>query len=176
MKTITHYLPLLLIAALAISLGCSDFLDKEPLGDLSSATFYETEQDAVLATNAIYNANRAWFITGGFPILDILSDDMTKGSNPTDGAGLIEVDSFRFTSDQGQMQQMYAALYVGVFRANLVLNRVPNIPMDDALKTRLLAEAHFLRAYFYFKLVRAFGGVPRVETEDPPRQLERCIG
>ena len=173
MKTITHYLPLLLIAALATSLGCSDFLDKEPLGDLSSATFYETEQDAVLATNAIYNANRAWFITGGYPILDILSDDMTKGSNPTDGSFLIEVDSFRFSPDQGQIQQMYAALYVGVLRANLVLNRVPSIPMDNDLKTRLLAEAHFLRAYFYFKLVRAFGGVPMVTSEDPPRQLER---
>ncbi len=173
MKTITHNLPLLLITGLIFSLGCSDFLDKEPLGDLSSATFYENEQDAVLATNAIYNANRAWFITGGFPILDVLSDDMTKGSNPTDGSFLIEVDSFRFTPDQGQVQQMYAALYVGVFRANLVINRVPDIAMDDALKTRLLGEAHFLRAFFYFKLVRAYGGVPLVTAEDPPRQLER---
>ena len=173
MKTISHHLPLLLVTGLLFSLGCSDFLDKEPLGDLSSSTFYETEQDAVLATNAIYNANRAWFITGGYPILDILSDDMTKGSNPTDGSFLIEVDSFRFSPDQGQIQQMYAALYVGVFRANLVINRVPDIPMDDALKTRLLGEAHFLRAFFYFKLVRAFGGVPMVTAEDPPRQLER---
>ena len=173
MKTITNYLPVLLICLLSGSIGCSDFLDKEPLGDLSSSTFYETEQDAVLATNAIYNASRAWFITGGFPILDILSDDMTKGSNPTDGSFLVEVDSFRFASDQGQIQQMYAALYVGVFRANLVLNRVPDVSMDDALKTRLLGEAHFLRAFFYFKLVRAFGAVPLVTTEDPPRQLER---
>ncbi len=168
-----NYNTILLAGMLLISSACSDFLDKNPLGDLSSPTFYQTEQDAVLATNAIYNASRAWFITGGFPILNILSDDMAKGSNPTDGAGLVLVDNFDFGADQGQIQQMYAALYVAIFRANMVLTRVPDINMNPDLQSRLLGEAHFLRAYYYFKLVRAYGGVPKVVTGDPPRQIER---
>ena len=175
MKAITNvYSTILLAGLLLISASCSDFLDKKPLGDLSSPTFYQTEQDAVLATNAIYHASRAWFITGGFPILDILSDDMTKGSNPTDGAGLVLVDNFDFGADQGQIQQMYAALYVAIFRANMVVTRVPDITMNPDLQSRLLGEARFLRAYYYFKLVRAYGDVPKVTVGDPPRQLERA--
>ena len=47
-----------------------------------------------------------------------------------------------------------------VNRANQVITNVPNIEMDGALKNRLIAEAKMLRAYFYFNLVRVYGGVP----------------
>ncbi|HKJ30439.1 MAG TPA: RagB/SusD family nutrient uptake outer membrane protein, partial [Balneolales bacterium] len=58
--------------------------------------------------------------------------------------------------------EAWSDLYVGVHRANLVLDNVPAIKMDSNLKARLLGEAHFLRGYYYFQLVKLFGGVPLI--------------
>lgn len=163
----------LFVGLLLLNTSCEDFLDKEPLGDLTTEAYFESQEDAVLSTNAIYNAYRTWFVTGGFPIADIMSDDMTKGSSPQDGANLIEVDSFTFTPNYGAFSNIWAALFVGVRRANIVIEEIPAIEMDEALKTRLLAEAHFLRASFYFELARAYGDLPKILTASPERQMPR---
>ncbi|MEQ9439832.1 MAG: RagB/SusD family nutrient uptake outer membrane protein [Cyclobacteriaceae bacterium] len=173
MNSIKTYSTLFLIGALLISSSCEDFLDKEPLGDLSTESFYQTQDDAMLATDAIYNAYRAWFVTGGFPIADIMSDDMVKGSSPQDGASLNLIDNFSFTSSEGTFSNIWAALFVGVRRANVVIEEVPDIEMDETLKTRLLGEARFLRAAFYFELARSYGDLPKVLTANPDRQLPR---
>ena len=164
----------LLVGLLCLSVGCEDFLEKEPLGNLSTEVFFETADDAALATNAVYHAYRAWFVTGGFPIADIMSDDMVKGSSPPDNAATLNtINSFEFTASEGTFSNIWAALFVGVRRANAVIKEVPNIEMDEALRNRLLAEAHFLRAAFYFDLARAYGDLPKVLTANPERQLPR---
>lgn len=173
MKNIKSYISLFFLAALLLSSACEDFLEQEPLGDLSTESFYNSQSDAVLATNAIYNAYRAWFVTGGFPIADIMSDDMVKGSSPQDGADLNLINNFAFTPSEGAFSNIWSALFVGVRRANIVLEEVPEIEMDESLKTRLLAEAHFLRAAFYFELARSYGDLPKVLSSNPERQLTR---
>src|SRR5690606_9432498 len=50
------------------------------------------------------------------------------------------------------------------FRANVLLSKLPNIPMDENTKTRFAAETKALRAYFYFQLVRMFGNIPLIIT------------
>src|SRR5256886_10405978 len=57
------------------------------------------------------------------------------------------------------MGDMWGSAYKIINRANVVLDRVPAITMDPALRTRVLSEAHFLRALAYFDLVRCFGDV-----------------
>ena len=156
-----------------ISTSCEDFLDKEPLGNLEADNFFQTEDDAILATNAVYNAYRAWFVTGGFPIADIMSDDMVKGSSPQDGAALNLIDNFTFTASEGAFSNIWSALFEGVRTANAVVENVPEIEMDETLKARLLAEARCLRAAFYFELARSYGDLPKVLTADPERQLPR---
>ncbi len=173
MKYLKSSITLFSLSLLFFSTACEDFLDKKPLGDLTSEVFYETQDDAVLATNAIYNAYRAWFVTGGFPIADIMSDDMVKGSSPQDGAGLNQINNFTFTASEGAFSNIWSALFVGVRRANIVLEKVPDIEMDESLKTRLLAEARFLRASFYFELARSYGDVPKVLTANPERNTPR---
>ena len=174
MKNITSYLTLCLASVLiTVSTSCEDFLDKEPLGNLQADNFFQTENDAILATNAVYNAYRAWFVTGGFPIADIMSDDMVKGSSPQDGAGLNLIDNFSFTASEGAFSNIWSALFQGVRTANAVVENVPDIEMDENLKNRLLAEARLLRAAFYFELVRSYGDVPKVTAPNPERQLPR---
>ena len=84
MKTMVK-ISILLIPFLFIAWGCEDFLDKSPQGELTQEEFPVNQSDALLATNAVYSTIRTWaYHSGGYPILDIMSDDSHKGSNPND--------------------------------------------------------------------------------------------
>jgi len=155
--------------------GCTqDFLDVKPQGSLTEVLFLTNADDALMATNAIYSSMREWnFSTGGYPILDIMSDDAVKGSNPGDGAGLNLFDNFQFTPSVGDIDRWYSALYKSIRRTNIVIEKVPGISMDDILKSRYIAEARFFRALYYFQLVKAFGDVIKVTSLNPPSDLKR---
>jgi len=156
--------------------GCKKFLQKDLQGTLTQQSFPVSPSDALLATNATYEAIREWFYhSGGYPILDIMSDDARKGSNPNDQASnLNPYDNFTFSPTQDGLDRWWNTLYVGVKRANVVIEKIPAIQMDETLKTRYIAEVRFLRGLIYFDFVRAWGGVPLVTTTDPPLKLPRA--
>jgi hypothetical protein len=164
------------ICIFVITLGCTDFLDKEPQGSLTQASFPTSASDALQATNAVYAAVRNWYYnSGGYPILDIMSDDAYKGSNTNDQLSTVGVyDNFTFNTTGDGLDRWWATLYEGIRFANVVIEKVPDIPMDTTLRNRYVGEAKFLRGLFYFDLVRAWGGVPLVTTTEPPLHLERA--
>lgn len=166
----------LTIATLTFTLvGCTDFLSVNPQSELTQEAFPQSASDALLATNAVYTSLRNWhYHSGGFPILDIMSDDAHKGSNPNDAASTVgPYDDFTHNTSQDGLNRWWTTLYQGIRHANVVLEKVPAIQMDNNLKTRYLAEAHFLRGLYYFDLVRAFGGVPIVTASEPDLRVPR---
>lgn len=164
-----------LLASMFLIAACmDDFLNIKPQGLQTEEVFLKTEQDAVLATTAIYNIFLDWnYHSGGYPILDIMSDDAYKGSNFSDGGNVALFNTFQFTPSAGDISRWYSALYKGVRRSNIVITNVPSITMDVDLKTRLLGEARFLRALFYFDLVRAFGDLPKITDPSPSFKVAR---
>lgn len=166
---------ILAVSTIAVT-SCQDFLDKPPQGQLLSSNFPVTAGDALAATNAIYYTLRDGnFHSGLYPILDIMSDDARKGSNPSDQASTIgPYDNFTINSTQGALERWWTTLYQGIRRANVVIVKVPDIDMDKTLGNQYIGEAKFLRALFYFNLVRAWGGVPLVTELNPPVNLERA--
>ncbi len=156
--------------------GCTDFLQKNPQGELTQEVFPSTASDALLATNAVYSTIRDWsFNMGGYPILDIMSDDSHKGSNPNDQLTTLgPYDNFKITATADGLDRWWSTLYQGIKRANVVIEKVPAIVMDEKEKIQCIAEAKFLRALYYFDLVRAWGGVPVVTSTTPPMQLARA--
>lgn len=165
----------IVLIAFAFSSCSEDFLYQPPRAALTVGSFPNTEQDALLAVNAVYNSLRSWQInTGGFPLIDMMADDAVKGSNPGDGTAISVYDKFAHTPTEGSGERWYKTLYEAIRRTNLVVTEVPNIDMDVALQTRIIAEARFLRAYFYGDLVRGFGAVPKVTEIDAPLDLTRA--
>ena len=166
---------LLLVASLVITTGCEDFLQKDPQGELTQEAFPVTASDALLATNAVYVTVRTWaYHSGGYPILDIMSDDAHKGSNPNDQLPTVgPYETFTHTTTQDGLDRWWSALYEGIKRANVVIEKVPSINMNEQLRNRYIAEASFLRGLFYFDLVRAFGGVPKVTSTTPATKTPR---
>lgn len=165
----------LLLASLLFATGCEDFLQKDPQGELTQEAFPVTASDALLATNAVYVSVRNWaYHSGGYPIMDIMSDDAHKGSNPNDQLPTVgPFETFTYTTTQDGLDRWWSALYEGIKRANVVIEKVPSITMEEQLRTRYIAEARFLRGLFYFDLVRAFGGVPKVTTTVPATKIPR---
>ncbi|MFN2372235.1 MAG: RagB/SusD family nutrient uptake outer membrane protein, partial [Cyclonatronaceae bacterium] len=159
-----------------LMLGCDNFLSVNPQGELTQEAFPTTAADALQSTNGVYATLRSWnYHSGGFPILEFMSDDAHKGSNPNDGAGTQgPYENFTFTPTQDGLDRWWAGLYQGIRRANVVIEKVPAIEMNANLKTRYLGEARFLRGLYYFDLVRAFGGVPLVTITEPPLSLPKA--
>ncbi len=169
-------LKILCFCLLVLMPACTDFLDKEPQGSLTQASFPSSATDALQATNAVYAALRIWYYnSGGYPILDIMSDDALKGSNTNDQLSTVGAyDNFTFSTTGDGLDRWWATLYEGIRWANVVIEKVPAISMDTTLKSRYIGEARFLRGLFYFDLVRAWGGVPLVTSTEPPLHLTRA--
>jgi hypothetical protein len=166
---------MVLTVALWLPTSCEDFLDKPVQGQLLSQNFPTSAEDAVAATNAVYNTLRkSSYHFGLFPLTDIMSDDARKGSNPTDAAANIgPYDRFQHIPTESSIASWWNCLYEGIRRANVVIEKVPPIAMNSSLQQRLVAEARFLRALYYFDLVRAWGDVPKVTAVDSPDNLTR---
>lgn len=148
-----------------LMVGCKDsFLDLKPQGSQTADNFFITPEHAVAATNAVYNVMRNWEVTvfAFIGCTDIISDDADKGSEPNDAAFLSEIDNFTFDAGNIAPKTVWTGYYKAIFRANVAIERIPEIKMDETLKKRLIAESKFLRAHFYFNLVRWFGDIPLV--------------
>ncbi|MDE6310279.1 MAG: RagB/SusD family nutrient uptake outer membrane protein [Muribaculaceae bacterium] len=160
--------------AVAMSLSmssCNDWLDEDAPGTTRFDDFYISGAVAIQNVNACYTP-LAWEFNGCyFPewyIGDIASDDALKGGqNLADGGDVYDIDNFKVNANNPILLNFYRAKYQGIARCNLALQEVvkmePDDEMNESRKACLLAEAYFLRAYYYFQLVRVFGGVPLVD-------------
>jgi len=139
-----------------------EFLNVDPQAKQPALTFWKTQDDATKAVNAIYGNLRSWENTA-FPALALESipgDDAEKGSSVNDASYLNNFDNYSASSTEGQLQGFWTGQYQNINLSNQVLANIPAINMDASLKARYIAEAKFVRAYSYFRLVRAFGDVP----------------
>jgi starch-binding outer membrane protein, SusD/RagB family len=163
---------LFIFALLISSVACKkDFLDRNPKGQLTYEAFFQTEEHAVQATNAVYQNFRSWEMCSfsWIGLADIISDDADKGSTPNDALYMLEIDDMTFNSTNAAFGQAWTGNYQTISRANLAIANIPNIDMDAAKKARLVGECQFLRAICYLRLVQWFGDVPlilRPLTED----------
>lgn len=124
--------------------------------------YYKTETEIVTAVNAIYTPLSAIYSGCAWHLGDIMSDDADLGGGGGgDGAETAELDNFSMSSFNPIIQIMWAQCYFGILRANLVVERTPLVAvMTPAIRNRSIGEAKFLRALYYFHLVRLFGDVP----------------
>lgn len=165
----------LLFLCVFLASSCSeDFLDNPPQGYLTDGQFPESPEHALRAVNAMYSDLRGWQLYyGGYPIVDIMSDDAHKGSNPGDGVNMKLFENYTFGANIGDLSAWYESLYEAIKTTHVVIDKVPDIDMDESLKTQYIAQARFLRALHYFQLARSFGDVPKVTALNPPGDMPR---
>jgi hypothetical protein len=138
------------------------FLNEPRQASTPAVLFWKTQDDATKAVNAMYANLREWKNIAFAPLAieSIPSDDAEKGSSTNDASFFNNFDNYTASSTEGQIADFWTGQYQTINFANQITDNLPNISMDANLKTRYLAEAKFVRAYAYFRLVRAFGDVP----------------
>jgi hypothetical protein len=169
MKTLYKATAIVTLTTLLIATGysCKDTLDIAPQGEISEEQISTDPNVATNLVTGIYNIFFAGDAFGNdvrgfqFTILgDIASDDADKGSTPTDYGDANTIDLLQANGNNGVVNNIWKGHYQAIARANQALTQIQNAQFDAAAKNRLIGEARFLRAYFYFNLVRIFGGVP----------------
>lgn len=95
----------------------------------------------------------------------IRGGDANKGTDPGDYSDINPIQRYEYLSTQGVISEKWQGNYEGISRANAVLRLVAKADADvtDATKTRISAEARFLRGHYYFELKKAFGNTPYVD-------------
>jgi len=172
MKRIHKSMAIALVGGLSLVTSCQNFLDVPPQGQQTPTDFFSSNPDAATTlVNAVYAKMLDWnfhsFSWNG--VTSMTSDDAEKGSSPGDtGTDKDQLDNLTFTPSSLSFNEVWVGQYEGVARANQALTNLPNLAIGDTLKNRLVGEASFLRAYFYFNLVRCFGGVPLITTVADP--------
>ncbi|WP_243345574.1 RagB/SusD family nutrient uptake outer membrane protein [Parabacteroides sp. FAFU027] len=166
------------IIALSGLTACSSLLEETPQSFISPEQFYKTSADGTAAVNAIYY-NFASNGDGNQPIynslfntgMDFMTDDLDAGpGSPNNDVRTMAVLSH--ISANLRVKEIWQQHYSGINKANVALARIPGIEMDVKLKNKLLGEARFLRALYYFNLVRLYGAVPLLLTDQTQESVE----
>lgn len=138
--------------------------DVENKGAFDASNYFKDEQQAFTGLVATYDMLRKY--SGGFEnmvtFFNGASDDFySGGGNSSDGAGIQGFSNY--TINPIIMPASYwKDYYKGIASANLLLERIPNTPMNDQTKKRYIAEAKVLRSLYYFELVRMFKNIPLI--------------
>lgn len=147
--------------------GCEEFLTVVPETQLSSATFFKTENDFQQAVNAAYVPLRTITNDRSWLLGEMHSDNTYYARNVLFGATEQQEDLADFAdpvsngiSSNTHVLNQYRQDYVIIARANQILDLIDGVEMPQASKDNLKGQALFLRAYAYFELVRYFGSVP----------------
>lgn len=143
-------------------LSCNDFLEEDPQAVLSTENFFLSEGDALAAVSAIYDKLNKRGVTNatGWIFADITTPDT---STPSAELDIAVYDNFNLGTSNPYLNDNWPELYEGIARANYAIVNLSEVEgIDAALSNRLVNEAKFLRGWFYFYLVKAYGGVPLI--------------
>lgn len=165
MKKIVYF-PLNVVLILTLLLSGCDFLNRSPYDSVDTSQGFQTLADAEAAINAAYQPLQ-WAKLYNMRIwtLDIIAGNSEVGAGGgTDGEETVDLANFIADADNFAALDLWRGPSPGILRCNFVLQKVPAMDIDETIKNRILGEAHFLRAHYYFLLVRLFGGVP-LQTE-----------
>ena len=144
-----------ILAASAIMLSGCESLDFTPADKLSEQTYWKTETHAKQAVIGLYNQMRQEMCFGGDFALEMCTD-IADGTNYDSSISR----GTSFNSDNGRVSSRWQHLYELIHRSNTVIRNVSAMDINQGTIDLIVAEAKFLRAMSYFRLLTLWGGVP----------------
>lgn len=132
-------------------------LDRYPFDKLSKGTFWKTEEQLDQAIAGAYSELRSAWVYGRYFAFDCLGG-VCSGTSADNSMTAVIYGTY--SASYAWVTNRWGALYEGVARSNLVLQNIGSAEISDELRHRYEGEAKFLRALFYFELLKTYGGVP----------------
>ncbi|MCM1503003.1 MAG: RagB/SusD family nutrient uptake outer membrane protein [Bacteroidales bacterium] len=183
MGKIGNILLTVLLYVAAVSCENAAFLDQVPYSQTSPENFYRTESDMRMALVSCYEiinghkipgysfVQRGSYGLGLIYMMNAPADDIVSVSSSSDEG--LEMFWCNYTESTRCIRDAWKVLYAGVARCNIILHYIGNVDMPDDVRTRYVAEARFMRGFFYYHLAWLFGGVPIVTAYDSDGQEPR---
>lgn len=164
------------ISILLLSLGlssCSKFLEVPLEGNITTENFFKTKEDFNMALTGVYGVLTSSEWDPGHRWGNYFEGMLYLGRVGTDECYTIygnyehQISNYTFTSDNYIVSRTWFIQYLGIARANTIIDRMEtsDAKMSQSDRNTILGEAHFLRGFFYFNLARYFGEVPLVLHE-----------
>ncbi|MEM8894545.1 MAG: RagB/SusD family nutrient uptake outer membrane protein [Bacteroidota bacterium] len=152
----------LTILSVGVIFACEDSLDVTNPNSLTPDNFFSTEAQAISSVNAVYAGlqannlyNREYFF-----LHDLLSDDNQSGGGQLE-TSRAQVLLHTFDATNKLTNDVWRGWYRIILRANFAIQSLPEAEgISEDLRTRLIAESHFMRGLSYFELASLWGGVP----------------
>lgn len=156
-----------LFACLAIFLSlsaCDSFLVEDNNSSITQDNYYANASQAQSAVDGIYENLRTFTNSTGYGEAIWVSIDLLVGHANTNGQSdrNREFINHNAGTDHPVFSNVWDNFYNGIANANVAIANIPDVEMDEAAKQRLLGEARFLRAFYYFQLVRLYGDIPLI--------------
>lgn len=152
MKKLAIYISIIFLIACE-----NEIINLSPLSELNTNNFYVSEVDfnnaLVAAYDAIQEKNSIDYLMS-----EIKSDNGTETKYQYEK----DIDNFSVSETNELVSKFWKIAYMGIFRTNIILEKIPDADFDVEKKNLIIAQAKFIRAYIYFDLVRYFGEVPLV--------------
>lgn len=157
--------------------SCEDFLTEEVRGQQNLDTYFTTADECEAYITGCYqditcggwwNINTVWLLS------EMCSDDAWMGNTTQSQSDYISLAHYQGNgASNGPISNFWQYRYKGILRCNVAIDRISNAELEDKeLQARLVAEARFLRGYFYFELARNFGGVPLITEFKMPEEIQ----
>ena len=151
------------VGGLALFSSCSDNLELQNPSKVTTGSFWQTPEDLESGLATVYNVlvdnnNAGYWEIQAMQLKENRTENFVARN---DVPGRYAVSSYKNTPSTSETTGMYKAMYIGIFRANQVINYAPQIKnIDETKRAQIVAEATFLRGLNYFNLVNEFGSVP----------------
>ena len=158
MKSIKNFIYILFFSVIVFGCNDEEFLNEAPVSSVSTKSYFENSNQFEVSVTAAYtNLHAPWWLFS-----EMRSDNSTFQYNNTDKSGNIfwDVDRFTMGADNGLNDIIWDNAYQGIGKCNSSISHIKEADAEN--KSRYIAEAKFLRAFYYFHLVRYFGEVPLV--------------
>lgn len=166
-KFLKHISPAKVLSVIALSViitGCSDdFLDKQPLDQVSDATFWKNEKDAMLALTGCYDIDAFWAGQDFFNGISLLWLDLAAGEGSEKERYPDGITDGTLNATNWVTASYWSNTYRKISRCNNFLDHIGDVTMDEQNKAIMTAEIRTLRAYCFFNLALYFGDVPMPE-------------
>ena len=172
-----HLLSILTLGAALTFTSCEDFLTEEVRGQQNLDTYLTTLEECDAYITGCYqditcggwwNINTVWLLS------EMCSDDAWMGNTTQSQSDYISLAHYQGNgASNGPISNFWQYRYKGILRCNVAIDRISQANLTDTeTQNRLVAEARFLRAYYYFELVRNFGGVPLMTSFLLPEEVQ----
>ncbi|MFL5788446.1 MAG: RagB/SusD family nutrient uptake outer membrane protein [Flavisolibacter sp.] len=151
--------------------GCKKDLNISNPNTPTTANFWKTSNDAQMGINAAYSTFHRQGLSRWLHFMTIIRADEGYSTSPAPWI-VNNYDVFNITDYNDYLvTSVWQDDYIGINRANQVLDNVPAITMDETAKQQLLGEAKFLRGWFYYNLATIYGNVPIFLHTPKPGEL-----